>query len=662
MSIPIPSLDDRRFQDLVDDAKRRIADRCPEWTDHNVSDPGITLIELFAQMVDETLFRLNRVPEKMQVLLMNMIGMRLQPGTAAEAPLTFWLTAPTRFWSESDENSPRLAGPGVEVSTERQPGMPPVSFRTTEPALLQRAVVRSRYAGSADSDDEPGPERSGRESFAVFGSQPTPGKAFFVLLERPVPGCAVKVSLDCEANQGSGVQPPDPPWEWQAWCRDGWRRCDLDRDTTGGLNRDGSVYLHVPREHTAQAFASTPSGGWLRCVLVPPRRGQPFYERSPVIRAVSAETLGVSVASAQADVLVRDEVVGVSEGTYGQPPFQLRNVPLVADDSGGPRLLAGDDETPWVPVDSLEGSDEQDRHYLLDRVAGTIRLGLAVRQADGRVRRYAAVPPAGAPLRVAEYRVGGGLHGNVRAGSLRIMKAPLPNVRRVENRSAAVGGTDPETVEQAMLRAPIFLRRRTRAVTLGDFAALAREATPSVTRTHAIAGSESGGDPLSVRVVVLPSVSATAGLTSPLTRADLTPSPEAMISVARYLDERRMVGIRVHIEAPACVPVTVRATLAAPWAVDRRALQESALAAVYRLLHPLVGGEDGEGWPFGSDVRVGDVYAALTRVLGQAHIAAVTLLDADGADTDRVAVPSNGLPLSAQHSVEIAEPDVAGIT
>ena len=45
MALPAPNLDDRRFQDLVDDAKRLVQQRCPEWTDHNVSDPGVTLIE-----------------------------------------------------------------------------------------------------------------------------------------------------------------------------------------------------------------------------------------------------------------------------------------------------------------------------------------------------------------------------------------------------------------------------------------------------------------------------------------------------------------------------------------------------------------------------------------------------------------------------------------
>ena len=54
MALPVPNLDDRRFQDLVDDAKRLVQQKCPEWTDHNVSDPGVTLIETFAWMTDQS--------------------------------------------------------------------------------------------------------------------------------------------------------------------------------------------------------------------------------------------------------------------------------------------------------------------------------------------------------------------------------------------------------------------------------------------------------------------------------------------------------------------------------------------------------------------------------------------------------------------------------
>jgi predicted phage baseplate assembly protein len=63
MALLPPKLDDRHFQDIVDEAKKRIPQYCKEWTDHNVSDPGVTLIELFAWMTDIILYRMNRVPD-----------------------------------------------------------------------------------------------------------------------------------------------------------------------------------------------------------------------------------------------------------------------------------------------------------------------------------------------------------------------------------------------------------------------------------------------------------------------------------------------------------------------------------------------------------------------------------------------------------------------
>ncbi len=74
MGLPTRNLDDRTFQDIVDEAKKRIAASCPAWTDHNVSDPGITLVELFAWMTEMILYRLNQVPEKNYIKFMELLG------------------------------------------------------------------------------------------------------------------------------------------------------------------------------------------------------------------------------------------------------------------------------------------------------------------------------------------------------------------------------------------------------------------------------------------------------------------------------------------------------------------------------------------------------------------------------------------------------------
>ena len=89
MTLPSPNLDDLRFQsDLVDEARKRIVNYCPEWTEYNLSDPGITLIELFAWMTELMTYRLNRVPEKNYLKFLEMLGLQRMPASSARTELT----------------------------------------------------------------------------------------------------------------------------------------------------------------------------------------------------------------------------------------------------------------------------------------------------------------------------------------------------------------------------------------------------------------------------------------------------------------------------------------------------------------------------------------------------------------------------------------------
>jgi hypothetical protein len=61
MPLTIPSIDDRRYQDLLNEALARIPVHNPEWTNFNKSDPGVTLLELFAFLTENLLYRCNRL-------------------------------------------------------------------------------------------------------------------------------------------------------------------------------------------------------------------------------------------------------------------------------------------------------------------------------------------------------------------------------------------------------------------------------------------------------------------------------------------------------------------------------------------------------------------------------------------------------------------------
>jgi len=89
MSLPVPNLDDRSWKQIVDEAVRLIPRYCPEWTNHNQSDPGVTLLELYAWMTEMVIYRLNKVPEKNFLTFLDLIGVRLKPPEPARVVLEF---------------------------------------------------------------------------------------------------------------------------------------------------------------------------------------------------------------------------------------------------------------------------------------------------------------------------------------------------------------------------------------------------------------------------------------------------------------------------------------------------------------------------------------------------------------------------------------------
>ena len=83
MPLPMPNLDDRNFADLLEDAKRRIKQYSPDWDDVSPSDPGAVLLELFAYLTDQMIYRLNRLPEKAYIAFLRLLGVSLYPPAAA---------------------------------------------------------------------------------------------------------------------------------------------------------------------------------------------------------------------------------------------------------------------------------------------------------------------------------------------------------------------------------------------------------------------------------------------------------------------------------------------------------------------------------------------------------------------------------------------------
>ena len=92
MSIPLENLDDKTYDELVRDALARISIYAPRWTDRNETDPGVTLIELFAWLTEMQIYSLNRIDNKSLLKFLNLLGVpRPYPPRPAEVEITFEL-------------------------------------------------------------------------------------------------------------------------------------------------------------------------------------------------------------------------------------------------------------------------------------------------------------------------------------------------------------------------------------------------------------------------------------------------------------------------------------------------------------------------------------------------------------------------------------------
>jgi Baseplate J-like protein len=89
MALTSPNLDDRTFEQLLDEAKRHVMRTCPAWTDLSPSDPGMVLLELFAFLTETMIYRLNRLPDKAYVEFLRLMGVKIHPPGAARVLLRF---------------------------------------------------------------------------------------------------------------------------------------------------------------------------------------------------------------------------------------------------------------------------------------------------------------------------------------------------------------------------------------------------------------------------------------------------------------------------------------------------------------------------------------------------------------------------------------------
>ncbi len=659
MALPLPKLDNRTWSELVAEGRSLIPRHAGQWSDHNLHDPGITLLELFAWLSEMLLYRLDQVPPAELRAFLRSVGVVPFPAQSAVAVVAIEAAQPATLpppvqVTDGSQASPTVfeAADGLRLSPAWLDLAPPPAGAG---GYRGRVVVA---AGGLTTDHTADNTIPGHAWFPL-GPAPRPGDALLLGFDhRPAePGeqAHLYAFTDRADDDGEGQErariveewlaataacppPACPPgwwrhysaqttWEYSA-TTGGWLPLPGVEDETRAFSLSGAIRFTGPADHAAGSDGRF----WVRCRLEGGR-----YECPPRLAAVAVNAVPVRHAATPAGL---PETVGVSDGRAGQA-YRLRHGPVVAGSTRLRLVLGGEQDDGWQEVLEWDRTGPADRHYRLDPETGGVSFG------DGRV---GAVPPAGAGIVARSYRVGGGEAGNLPAGRLTSLLAPVAGLRVVQP-FAATGGAAAEALSRVHGRALDRLARPGRLVTAADCEALAL-ATPGVpvARAHGLPGHHPaypcinvGG---AVTVVVVPACGSPP-----------VPGPDFLKAVQRYLERRRPVATELHVTGPEFTPVGVAARVHAEAGSDAGDLADRARAALDAFLDPLHGGADGAGWPFGRGVMETEILAVLGGLPGVRFVDGVSFSTGEGMASrcGTVAVCPTGLVTPAAHRITVVE-------
>ncbi|MGE0853113.1 MAG: hypothetical protein AB7O44_26465 [Hyphomicrobiaceae bacterium] len=610
MTLTAPRLDDLTWEDLRLLAQRRVpAASGGQWTHHAAVDPGITLLELFAFLLEQQVFVLDQVPDALLHAVLRLLGEVTRPTIAARTVLS------ARPASGAVGSQRLLRGTVVRPV---DPGLAELSFSlVTGCGVLPVAGIRIEMNGqdrTPASPDRPTALMSADGRAATFDillrlGSPVPGNnpgplSFLLDLdgpERVLPAWAPEataapspVELRFSTVIDSAVEPlPATAVE----------------DGTRGLRRSGLLRIAwQPRWSGRDEIR-------LRIATARASFAEPPRLRSLAANAVVARHAVRRVLEGRADawgVTTADEEAAAVAMVARQIAdwLPLSGLSLNLPDWLGAPLergialwLTGRDGTQrWRVAPETGTAGPADLRFTLDRLRGRLSFG------DG----YAGRVPAPATVFRLLYRVGGGEEGNLPAGrEWEVVSMPagsaaaLPEIT-LSNPVPAAGGRPAERLEEARNRVAGSLSRSERVVNAADIRDLVQD-MPGLGphRAHVAPGFDPAfpclTTPDAITVFVVPQAGRKdedALAANPTPR----PDPGAMTLFRERLERARLIGTRISVLPPQYRAVALRLTVRTDLlstAPAARVLQ----VALARFLDPVVGGPEENGWPFGHMLR-----------------------------------------------------------
>lgn len=698
MPLQLPAIDDRDHAALVRDTLALAAVHAPEWTHTGPSDPGVTLVELFAFMAESLLYRANLIPERNRLKFLQLLGVGLRPAQPARALVQFSNEAGERKTITLPSGLPLLAG-AVPFLSDTGLDLPPVTglvvFKrvvgSPDPALLdyyrQLYEATGRDFAGTDAAGDTAVEPVLYDSVQLadlpgaldVAADTVDGALWIALLAPPKPTAAELTNARAELagrtlSVGLVPQPPEtrarlqpgrpalPPPVLSAWCpkasADGsgtpgeYRRLDAVAPT-GFPQQAGILQVTMPAQAADIGTWSEAEPLEAGVGELPPQLTDDALAARLItwLRIDGLANAGVQLAWAGTHCAavrqrsrVSRELLPPGDGS----PEQRRRLSHGQVLAESVQLLVA--QQPWALTDELEAAPAEGQPgatvFALDAESGEIRFGDGARGAR---------PPAGAEIAV-RFDWAAGSAGNVAAGAIKLGPTLPPGVK-VSNPRPADGGIDAESAADGEKRIPLVLRHRDRAVSAEDFDAIIRE-TPQadVGRVEVLPAWHPelspglpGDQPGVVTCLLIPR-------RDPRRPDYPLPDADFIDAVCTHLAPRRLVTCEVLLRGPAYAGVWISVGIELHAGQGVAEVRERVKAALKAFLSPLPGEGRATGWPLFKAVAALELATVAARVDGVLGVTGLLLGDASGAQRDTVPIAGLQLPLIAGLSVSLGDP------
>jgi len=671
MPLPIPDLDDRRFDDLSAELQARLLRQLPELTQVTPGDPVHALVDLFAWLTETVIYRANRIPERQRRAFLNLLQIPLRPAHPARGLVCIDATEVQLIGSEA-----ALKAGQVSFSTVGDVQATPLTLRLLiKQAMDGRALtaagvtldqLRSQY-GVEPSAFRPLTLAPGKDPISTVSS--VDGYLYLALalnksrliaerdkVLKQLAGIILNIGLapqtEIDGDIATTLTPRHLQWEL-AWWVDPSKQDEVTylplevvSDTSQGGRQCGVARLRLPRSAAMITLPETSDPQFAGFEDTPPEApadlapGQLLFWLR--VRCKDDDLvlgyMGVNAVDVEGVSITRDLMVGSGTGQPGQ------SITLPGGDIDENSIELEIQELnqfqPWRLVHHFAGSGPDDHIYTLDPVSRVVRFGDGIRGMR---------PADKARIRIRYYRYGGGSHGNLSADSIKEISGG-GNHLKLRHEWPTRGGVDRESIAAAEQRIPAFLGHRDRAVTSDDFARLAIDNPLRPTaRANAIPGFFPGSNLNAVRrdvpgvvsVFVLPPLDPAVGN---------VPHPTAgMIrEVYEYLSTRTLIGTELFILSPQYQPVALALSIEVS---DPTTEQQTFRAVEEALLHylwPLPPyGPRSNGWPLGRSVEINELRTQAGRINGVEAVNGARLFYQDLIDGQWLELTSGqALPLS----------------